>query len=121
MSALRALSVAFRELRAPELEAARTELAEVKARLEDVEDKLRHHYKARTIELQIRDRYRRRNALLESENKRLREYAEERQTFLSETMDENIKLCQRLSKGRKTQDTSTQTGQASFASNRAVL
>ena len=39
------MSIAFRELQVPELEAARKELAEVKARLEQAEDELRSQKK----------------------------------------------------------------------------
>ena len=109
MSALRALSIAFRELQVPELEAARKELAELKARLEEVEDELRFQCQINAIESKMQDRFRRRNTLLESENKRLREDVEGRQNVVLEMISENAKLrerLERLSKRRKTQDTS---------------
>ena len=102
MSSLRALSIAFRELQIPELQAARKELAELKAKLEKVEDELRFQCKVNAIESRIQDRFRRRNTELENENKRLREDVEGRQKVVLETISENVKLRERLSKRRKT-------------------
>ena len=106
MLTFKALSLAFRELQAPELEAARKELAEVKARLAEVEDELRFDRKVIAIQTNVQDRFRRRNTELERENKRLREDVEGRQQVVLEHISEIVKLRDRLSKRRKTQDAS---------------
>ena len=106
MLTFKALSVAFRELQAPELEAARKELAEVKARLAEVEDELRFDRKVIAIQTNVQDRFGRRNTELERENKRLREDVEGRQQVVLEHISEIVKLRDRLSKRRKTQDAS---------------
>ena len=106
MLTFKALSVAFRRRQAPELEAARKELAEVKARLAEVEDELRFDRKVIAIQTNIQDRFRRRNTELERENKRLREDVEGRQQVVLEHISEIVKLRDRLSKRRKTQDAS---------------
>jgi len=108
MLAFKALSTVFRELKAPELEAAqeevarlKEELANVRAKLEEAEDEIRFNSMVLQDVCKRRDQEAYRRVRLESENKRLQERADGLMENVREGIRENLELRDKLYKRRR--------------------
>ena len=106
MSALRALSIACRELQIPELAAAQQALVEVKAKLEEANDETRWQREFVGHLVKQADSFRRQIIRLEGEIQRLKDTVASQKQAVLRGVRENLELNERLSKRRKTKDSS---------------